>query len=181
MRGQLRLLLQSLAAFLLRAGRAGEAAAAAERVATLASEAGDTALRALGLSLQADALHRTGASPEALRAADEAVAIQRAREDAMEALTLLRRAEILEALGRAGDALADARAARQVADRHGERDLAIGARLLEALHLAEAGAIPAAALAAALREAEASGVTFRERTKNLAARAQAWLADRGGV
>jgi hypothetical protein len=180
MRGQLRLSLQSLAAFLLRAGRAPEAAAVAGRVALLASEAGDTALKALGLSLRADALQRAGDSAAALEAADEAVKIQRAREDGMEALTLLRRAEIQEALGRSGEALADARSARQVADRYGERDLAIGALLWEALHLAETGAAEAGALARALSEAEASGVTFRERTKNLAARARSWLESRNG-
>ncbi|MFT3765040.1 MAG: hypothetical protein QM820_05930 [Minicystis sp.] len=177
MRGQLRLLLQSLAAFLLRAGRADEAAAAAARAATLAREAGDTALHAMALSLRADALHRAGDPAAALRAADEAIAIQHAREDAMEALTLLRRAEILEALGRPEGALADARAAKVAADRRGERDSAFGAALFEAIHLTASGAAPRELLDRALREAEASGVTFRERTKNLAERARAWLAE----
>jgi tetratricopeptide (TPR) repeat protein len=178
MRGQLRLLLQSLAAFLLRADRAAEAAVIAARVAQLASEARDTALYAMALSLRADALHRTGDSAAALCAADEAVQIQRERGDPMEALTLLRRAEILAALDRPERALTDARAAKRAADHRGERDLAIGAALWEALHLAEAGAAPPEALARALHEAEASGVTFRERTKNLAERARAWLAAR---
>ncbi|MGK4001065.1 AAA family ATPase [Sorangium sp. So ce1036] len=176
MRGQLRLVLTNLAAFLLRQGRAREAAETAARTAELAAEAGDPALRASALSLRADALRRVGELEGALAAADEAAALQRAHRDRREALTLLRRAEILALSGRSADALADARAARDVAEAGADRDLAIGARLWELLHLARRGEIGVEALEDAVAEAAGAGVTLRPLTLALMDEARAWIA-----
>ncbi|XXX78781.1 AAA family ATPase [Sorangium sp. So ce134] len=176
MRGQLRLVLTNLAAFLLRAGRAGEAAETAGRTAELAAEAGDPALRASALSLRADALGRVGDLDGALAAADEAEALQRAHRDRRQALTLLRRAQILALAGRHADALADARAARSVAEARADRDLALGARLWELLHLARRGEVGVAALEEAVAEAAGSGVTLRPLTLGLMEEARAWVA-----
>ncbi|WP_437644121.1 serine/threonine-protein kinase [Sorangium sp. So ce362] len=176
MRGQLRLVLTNLAAFLLRDGRAIEAAETARRTAELAAEAGDPGLRASALSLRADALRRVGDLPGALAAADEAEALQRAHRDRRQALTLLRRAEILALAGRYDDALADARAARSVAEARADRDLALGARLWELLHLARCGELVVAALEEAVAEAAGSGVTLRPLTLGLMDEARAWVA-----
>ncbi|WP_437336405.1 serine/threonine-protein kinase [Sorangium sp. So ce394] len=176
MRGQLRLVLTNLAAFLLREGRAAEAAETAGRTAELAAEAGDPALRASALSLRADALRRTGDLAGALSAADEAEALQRAHRDRRQALTLLRRAEILALAGRSAEALADARAAREVAEARGDRDLALGARLWELLFVARRGQVGAEAIEAALAEAAGSGVTLRPLTLGLMDEARAWVA-----
>ncbi|WP_437815770.1 serine/threonine-protein kinase [Sorangium sp. So ce1078] len=176
MRGQLRLVLTNLAAFLLRAGRAIEAAETAGRTAELAAEAGDPALRASALSLRADALRRVGDLAGALAAADEAEALQRAHRDRRQALTLLRRAQILAVAGRHADALADARAARSVAEARADRDLALGARLWELLHLARRGEVGVAALEQAVAEAAGSGVTLRPLTLGLMDEARAWVA-----
>ncbi|WP_437969083.1 AAA family ATPase [Sorangium sp. So ce260] len=176
MRGQLRLVLTNLAAFLLRAGRAVEAAETAGRTAELAAEAGDPALRASALSLRADALRRVGDLAGALAAADEAEALQRAHRDRRQALTLLRRAQILALAGRHADALADARAARSVAEARADRDLALSARLWELLHLARRGEVGVAALEQAVAEAAGSGLTLRPLTLGLMDEARAWVA-----
>lgn len=175
MRAQRRLLLQNLAAFLLRAGRAAEAADVAERSAVLASEAGDPTLRGVALSLRAEALRRCGDTGVALRCADEAVELQEQRGDAMLSLTLLRRAEILDGMGRSDEALADARAARRVAEQHGERDRVICAALWETLHLARRGALAPEDVARALADAQAADVTLRELTRTLMEEARIWL------
>jgi hypothetical protein len=176
LRGQLRLALQNVSAFLLREGRAAEAAESAARTAELAREAGDPALRATALSLRADALRRTGALADALASAGEAEALQRAHGDRMQALTLLRRAAILAALHRSDDALADARASRRVAEAHGDRDLALAARLWENLHLARTGNGDRAALEQALADIAAAGVTLRPLTRSLVEDATTWLS-----
>ncbi|WP_437678463.1 serine/threonine-protein kinase [Sorangium sp. So ce131] len=175
MRGQLRLVLTNLAAFLLRAGRAAEAAATAGRTAELAAEAGDPALRASALSLRADALRRVGDLDGALAAADEAEALQRAHGDRRRALTLLRRAEILALAGRFERAFADARAAGELAGARGDRNLAIAARLWELLQRARRGEIGAEVLEEAIAEASGSGVTLRPLTLGLLADARAWV------
>ncbi len=177
MRGQLRVLLQSLAAFLLRQEKAIDAAAAAARVAELAREAGDPTLQGTACSLRAEALRRAGQLDRALVSADEAEALQRERHAPTLALTLLRRAEILEALGRSEAALADARAARGVADKHDEQDLALSASLWEALHLAKRGDLSVAALEEALARAEPATVALRALRRSLIARAREWLAE----
>jgi serine/threonine protein kinase len=176
MRGQLRLYLSNLAALLLRTGAAAEAAALAARTNALAAEAGDPLIQGLSLSLRAEALRQSGSPAEALAAADEAERIQRARDDRLRALTLIRRAEILAALGRPDEALADARACREAAARHGDRDLEVGAAIWEALHLARRGQASAAEVAAALAEARAAGVTLRPLTRALMESAEAYVA-----
>ncbi|WP_437898733.1 serine/threonine-protein kinase [Sorangium sp. So ce124] len=143
MRGQLRLLLQNLSAFLMREGRAAEAAEVAQRTAELAAQDGDPALRAAALSLLAAALTRAGRPAAALESADQAEQLQRARGDRYHALTLLRRAEIQWELERVGDALEDAVEARRVAEEHGDDSIAAGARLWAALRRAQLGRIEA--------------------------------------
>ncbi|WP_437328354.1 serine/threonine-protein kinase [Sorangium sp. So ce381] len=143
MRGQLRLLLQNLSAFLMREGRAAEAAEVAQRTAELAAQDGDPALRAAALSLLAAALTRAGRPAAALESADQAEQLQRARGDRYHALTLLRRAEIHWELERVGDALEDAVEARRVAEEHGDDSIAAGARLWAALRRAQLGKIEA--------------------------------------
>ncbi|WP_438042486.1 serine/threonine-protein kinase [Sorangium sp. So ce128] len=137
MRGQLRLLLQNLSAFLMREGRAAEAAEVARRTAELAAQDGDPALRAAALSLLAAALTRAGRPAAALESADQAEQLQRARGDRYHALTLLRRAEIHWELERVGEALEDAVEARRVAEEHGDDSIAAGARLWAALRRAQ--------------------------------------------
>ncbi|WP_437276456.1 protein kinase [Sorangium sp. So ce375] len=178
MRAQRRLLLQNLAAFLLRAGRAAEAADVAERAAALSTEAGDPALRGVALSLRAEALRRCGEAGAALRCANEAVELQEGRGDAMLSLTLLRRAELLASMGMSSEALADARAARRVAEQHRERDRVLCADLWETLHLARRGAAPPEEVARALAEALAADVTLRELTQKLMDEARTWLGQR---
>jgi tetratricopeptide (TPR) repeat protein len=176
MRGQLRLVLTNLSAFLLREGHAAEAAQTAGRTAELAAEAGDPGLRASALSLRADALRRIGELAFALASAGEAEALQRASGDRRRALTLLRRADILVLLGRFEEALADARAARQVAEERADCDLAIAAHLWERLHRARRGEIEVAALEHALHQATSSGITLRPLSLALVDDARAWLA-----
>lgn len=175
MRGQARLLTQNLAAMLLGQGAAREAAEVAERAASMAAAAGDPALQASALSLAADAHRRAGDGEAALRAIDRADELQRARDDRWRALTLLRRAEILAAEGREEEALADAEDARSIAERHGERDLAIGAELWALTRRVRRRAARPSDLEQKVREAEASGVTFRALTRALLAEASAWL------
>jgi eukaryotic-like serine/threonine-protein kinase len=95
MRGQVRLLTQNLAAVLLRAGRAKEAAETAEEAALLAISAGDPVLGANAWSIRADAQRRLGDLDAALVSIGAAEQIQRQRGDRMRALTLLRRRERL--------------------------------------------------------------------------------------
>ncbi|WP_437534145.1 AAA family ATPase [Sorangium sp. So ce726] len=137
MRGQLRLLLQNLSAFLMREGRAAEAAEVAQRTAELAAQDGDPALRAAALSLLAAALTRAGRPAAALESADQAEQLQRARGDRYHALTLLRRAEIQWELEQVREALEDAVEARRVAEEHGDDSIAAGARLWAALRRAQ--------------------------------------------
>jgi tetratricopeptide (TPR) repeat protein len=176
MRGQLRLVLMNLSAFLLREGDAAEAATTAGRTAELAAEAGDPGLRASALSLRADALRRVGDLVGALASASEAEALQRANRDRRQALTLLRRADILVLLGRFEEALADARVARHVAEERADRDLAIAAQLWEQLHRARRGEIGVAALEHVLHQAMSSGITLRPLSLALIEDARAWLA-----
>jgi eukaryotic-like serine/threonine-protein kinase len=177
MRGQLRLCSQNLSAFLLRAGQNAEAAEAALRTANLASEAGDPLLRAVALSLRSDALRRVGDLEAALASVAEAEVLQRERWD--QALTLLRRAEILDGLGRMEEALADARRAQRVAQRFGERGVALTAVLWERLHLAQRGGATREDLERALAEVRASSGAQRAMTRSLVARAAAWLEAEG--
>ncbi|WP_438035451.1 serine/threonine-protein kinase [Sorangium sp. So ce204] len=143
MRGQLRLLLQNLSAFLMREGRFAEAAEVARRTAELAAQDGDPALRAAALSLLSAALTRAGRPAAALESADQAEQLQRARGDRYHALTLLRRAEIQWELERVGEALEDAVEARRVAEEHGDDSIAAGARLWAALRRAQLGRLEA--------------------------------------
>src|SRR5262249_38038239 len=129
MRWQTRVFLQNMAVFLHRAGLFVEAAGMAEKAAALSLEAADPACRSTALSLRADALRRPGDPPAALASVNEAERLQHARKDRTRALSLLRRAQIASAMGRIGDALADARAARSVAEEHADQDLAIRASL----------------------------------------------------
>jgi serine/threonine protein kinase/tetratricopeptide (TPR) repeat protein len=178
MRGQLRVLLQSLAAFLLRQEKAAEAALAAGRVAELARESGDPTLQGTACSLRAEALRRAGQLESALASADQAEGLQRERHAPTLALTLLRRAEIFAALGRSEPALADARAARAVADRHDEQDLSLSAALWEALHLAKRGEVDEVALEDALTRAASAGGAPRALRRTLIQQAEAFLATR---
>ncbi|WP_441288221.1 serine/threonine-protein kinase [Sorangium sp. KYC3313] len=143
MRGQLRLLLQNLSAFLMREGRFAEAAEVARRTAELAAQDGDPALRAAALSLLSAALTRAGHPAAALESADQAEQLQRARGDRYHALTLLRRAEVHWELERVGEALEDAVEARRVAEEHGDDSIAAGARLWAALRRAQLGRLEA--------------------------------------
>jgi tetratricopeptide (TPR) repeat protein len=176
MREDLRRLLQNLAAFLLREGRAVEAAEAAGRAAELHGEEGDALRRGMSLSLRAEALRVAGDLDAALHCAGEAERLQAERGDRWRALTLLRRAEILDALGRSEEALADVRAARDIATEHEDRDLALSAGLWEGLRLARRGHVSREALERAVSEAEGSGVTLRSLTQRLIGQAKAWLA-----
>jgi serine/threonine protein kinase/tetratricopeptide (TPR) repeat protein len=175
MQGNVRLFLQNLSAFLLRAGRADEAAEVAHRTTRLAEQAGDPVLRATSLSLRADALRRTGLLEPALESANEAVSLQESRGDPMVALTLLRRAEILEALGRQDEALGDAREAHRVAADRGDRDLATRALLWETLQRARKGEATAEEMSAILGRADCSEDTFRAPTRSLLVEAQRWM------
>lgn len=176
MRGQLLLFTQNLSAFLLREGHAAEAAETALRTAELATEGGDPVLRATSLSLRAEALRRVGDFEAALRSADQAEELQRERGDRWRALTLLRRAEILDHLGRGEDALDDARSALAVAQRSGDTNLAIGARLWEALYRVRRGDAPPLALSTLVDEVDATGVTLRSLTRTLLDQAKELLA-----
>lgn len=175
MLGQHRLLLQSLAAFLLRQDHAAEAAEVAARVAALAASAGDTALRATALSVRAAALHRAGFHREALASADEAAELQRAGGHPVLALTLFRRAEILLDLDRPTEALETIAAARRVAQEHGGVDLSIRAALWEELQRARRGLAAPGALARVLVEADAAPMTLRRPTLSLVDEARAYL------
>ena len=93
MQGQRRLLSQNLATCLLRAGMAAESAETALETASLSAAAGDPVLRALALSLRADALRRTGDLEGALASIGDAERLQADRGDWKRALSLLRRAE----------------------------------------------------------------------------------------
>jgi tetratricopeptide (TPR) repeat protein len=148
-----------------------------ERAVALARAWNDRVLLATALSLRADALRRSGDLVAALASANEAEYLQGQWQDRWRALTLLRRAEILEAMGRLGDAIEDARAARALAEHHGERDLAIGAKLLETLHRAMQGTATPEAVRAALAEAEAAEqiVTLRALTRAQMVKAREWL------
>jgi tetratricopeptide (TPR) repeat protein len=176
MRGQLRLLSQNLAAFLLREGRAKEAAETARRTAELATEAGDPVLRAAALSLRAAALRITGNLAAALESVTEAEQLQRDRGDRGRALALLRRADILDAMRRTGEALEDARTARRVAEQVNNKDVVLGALVLEKLRLAQQGDVPPSALRLVLDEARASNVTLRMLTQSLVMEAEQWLS-----
>ena len=176
MRAELRLVLQNLGAFLLREGRAAEAAETAKRTADLATEAGDPALRATSLSLRAEALRRAGDLEAALDCVNEASLLQQGRRDPSSPLTLLRRAEILDALERVEEALDDARRAHGLAEQLEDRDLALGAVLWENLRLARRGEIGREPLEQALAAAEAAGVTLRALTRSLMAQAREWLS-----
>ena len=180
MQGQRRLLSQNLSAFLLRAGLAAEAAETAGSTAALAASAGDPVLRALALSLRADALRRTGDLEGALQSIGEAERLQREQGDWKRALTLLRRAEILEALDRSEPARADAREAHRIADQHGGRAIVATADLWEALHQARRGQVAPDALRSALAGAQAAGAGVRALTQSLIVKAEAWLAASAG-
>ncbi|NUQ79617.1 MAG: hypothetical protein HUU21_39430 [Polyangiaceae bacterium] len=106
----------------------------------------------------------------------EAVRIQRDQGDRSVCLALLRRADILEAMGSVDDALSDAREAHAAAERHGDANFSLGALLWETLRMARLGKISTAALANAVAEAEASGVTLRTITKKIIADAKRWIA-----
>src|SRR5690606_1928323 len=73
--------LVNMAAVQLRAGRLSQAAAVAEQAAEGARHAGDARLRAMALSLRADALLKRGQLEPALAAVDEAVAIGQRMND----------------------------------------------------------------------------------------------------
>jgi eukaryotic-like serine/threonine-protein kinase len=175
MQGNVRLFLHNLTAFLLRAGRAGEAADAAQRTTRLAEQAGDPVLRAAAVSLRADALRRTGLLEPALESANEAVSLQKMQGDPMVALTLLRRAEIFEALGHQDEALRDVREARDVAAERGDRDLATRALLWETLRRARRGEAPVEEMRAIVGQACSSANSFRAPTRSLLTEAQRWL------
>lgn len=176
MRGYVRLYLLNLAAHLLRAGEHAEAASVAARTHRLAEDAGDPLLQASSLSIRAAALRHTGPLDEALRCANEAAALQSARGDRLLALTLLRRAEVFEASSRPADARRDAASARDVAARHGDENLALGARIWELLHAARSGSPDLTALERTLDEAARSGVLLRGFSRGMIDQATALLA-----
>ena len=93
----------------------------------------------------------------------------------MRAQTLLRRAEILHALGRTDAAYDDARAARDVAEEHGEKGFVVTAALWEALHWAQQGRATKEDLVLAMSAVEQAGVGQRALTRNLMERAATWL------
>ncbi len=175
MREQHRLLSHNLSTCLMRANRAVEAAASAQRTADLAAEAGDPMLRGVALSLRAHALCVTGNLEAALSCAVEAELLQRERNDRMRAQTLLRRAEILHALGKIDAAYDDARAARNAAAEHGENGFVVTAALWEALHLAQQGRVTKDDLVLAMADVEQAGVGQRALARSLMERSAAWL------
>jgi eukaryotic-like serine/threonine-protein kinase len=168
----------NLSTCLMRANRAVEAAAAAEKTAELAAEAGDPMLRGVALSLRAHALCSSGDLDGALACAGEAERLQRERNDRMRAQTLLRRAEILHALGQTDMAYDDARAARSVAEEHGERGFVVTAALWEVLHLAQQGRATKDELLLAMADVERAGISQRALTRSLLNRAEGWLGIR---
>jgi tetratricopeptide (TPR) repeat protein len=176
MQGQRRLLSHNLSALLLRAGLHAEAAEVALETAALAAGAGDPVLRAVALSLRADALRRTGDLEGALRSIGEADRLQRERGDRNQSTTLLRRAEILDSLGRPEEARADAREARTIAEQHGEPAVVATADLWVALHQARRGDATVPDLRRALAGARAVGAGTRALTQSLIAETEAWLA-----
>ncbi|HVK66435.1 MAG TPA: protein kinase [Polyangium sp.] len=176
MRGQVRLFLQNLSVMLLREGRAQEAAETAARTADLAREAEDPVLRATALSLRAAALMEVGELVAALEAANEADTLQHERGTRSRALTLLRRAEILRVMGRMPEALGDARAARQVAEKHHDRSLEHCARLWEVLRLAQGGELGRTELAQVVEEGRAAELPLGSLPRRLLREAETWLA-----
>ncbi|MDC3961469.1 serine/threonine-protein kinase [Polyangium jinanense] len=175
MRGQERLFLQNLAVMLLREGRAREAAETASRTADLARQAGDPVLRSTALSLRAAALTEVGALVDALESADEADTIQRERGTRSRALTLLRRAEILRLMGRMPEAIADARTARVVAEKHHDRSMEICAKLWEVLRLVQQGEVARTELARVVEEGRAAEMSLGALPRRLLREAEAWL------
>lgn len=175
MRGERRRLLQNRAAFLLREGRAAEAATAATEAARLAREAGDPALCAAACSIRADALRRTGDFGEALASVDEALRLQEELGDRHQALSLLRRAELALALGRAEEGARDAARAETVARGHGHRGMAIAAALWQTLHSATFERATAADLERSLEEAAATNMARDALVRSIMSRARAWL------
>ena len=175
MRGERRRLVQNRAAFLLRQGRAKEAAEAAAEAARLSRAAGDPVLCASAWSIRADALRRAGDLTEARLAIDEALRLQDERGDRMRALSLLRRAEIVQGLGDLASAARDAADAATIARATGDRWIVVASELWEALHRAQIGAGSPADLERALAEAAAPDVAPRAVVRSLVARARAWI------
>lgn len=175
MREQHRLLSHNLSTCLMRANRAAEAAAAAQKTAELAGEAKDPMLRGVALSLRAHALCAIGNLDAALACATEAEQLQHERNDRMRAQTLLRRAEIFHALGKTDAAYADVRSARRVAEEHGERGFVVTAALWETLHLAQQGQATADDVRSAMADVERAGIGQRALTKSLLKQADTWL------
>lgn len=175
MRGERRRLVQNRAAFLLRQGRAKEAAEAAAEAARLSRAAGDPVLCASAWSIRADALRRAGDLTEARLAIDEALRLQDERGDRMRALSLLRRAEIVHGLGDGAAAARDATHAAAIARATGDRWIVVASELWEALHRAQIGAGSPADLERALAEAAAPDVAPRAVVRSLVARARAWI------
>ncbi len=175
MRGERRRLVQNRAAFLLRQGRAKEAAEAAAEAARLSRAAGDPVLCASAWSIRADALRRAGDLTEARLAIDEALRLQDERGDRMRALSLLRRAEIVQGLGDLASAAHDAADAATIARATGDRWIVVASELWEALHRAQIGAGSPADLERTLAEAAAPDIAPRAVVRSLVARARAWI------
>jgi tetratricopeptide (TPR) repeat protein len=167
--------LHNLAALLLRAGRAREAAETAAEVTRLGIEAGDPGLGSTAWSLRADALRRLGELDAALLSIDEAIRLQNQRGDRMVCLSLLRRAEILSAQGRASAAQDDVFRCRDLAAQQGERGFTYAAELWLSLERARAGIAAESEVNAALANLVAAGNTRGAFIKTLMERAQSWL------
>lgn len=177
MHGQVRLLHQNMAALFLRTNRYDEAVLTARRTAELATMAGDAVLHATALSLEGDALRRQGDLERALQCLDEAIRLQRPRNDPSLALALLRRAEVFHESKEVEGALRDAIEARTIATRNGDRDLVIGARLSEALARVAKEEVLRDNLALVVSEAQHHAPHLRRLTRDILQRACALLND----
>ncbi|HRI65276.1 MAG TPA: protein kinase [Polyangium sp.] len=169
------LLLQNMAAFLLREDRTREAAETAAEVVRHTLAVGDSVLGAMAWSLRADALRRLGELDAALVSIDEAIRIQRQRGDQLQALSLIRRAEILDVLQRPEEALHDAAEAMQIAEWQGNRGFFCTANLWIVLHRARRALTGRADVEKSLNDLLAVGNVRGGVTKSMIARAQSWL------
>ena len=159
-------------------GLAAEAAETAERTARPAASAGDPVLRALALSLRADALRRTGDLEGALESIGEAERLQREQGDWKRALTLLRRAQILEALARLRSRPAPTRG-RRAASPNSTGGAPSWRRRMDALHQARRGLGRPRRPPPRARGRAGSRRRGARATQSLIVEAEAWLAASG--
>lgn len=175
MHGNRVLFLQNLAVLQLREGNARAAAEMAAEVVRLTLAVGDAVLGAIAWSLRADALCRLDELDAALVSIDEAIRIQGQRSDRALAISLLRRAEILDGLQRPEDAMHDADASRQFAEKQGDRRIACTAKLWIVLHRAKDGHATKLDVEETLAELVTVGNTWSGFTKTMIERARVWL------